>query len=190
MTQRSSIVYAIATLAGLLSLLLLFTGPFGLGRPKGSSGHNNSLERPCGTSPADARRRGCHFDVMQYSWLPPPCYDAELVEDYLGRMEKKQLNFYAEPYNNSLANIIPLSDILTGDHRQVYMNWDQHRDHCSFMFRKLHRAFSAGGPIDGYIWRYKHTHHCLGVLEDTSMALDLIATQTTIKYPSCMDRGA
>ncbi|KAK3056479.1 hypothetical protein LTR09_002986 [Extremus antarcticus] len=127
--------------------------------------------KPCGTSPSEARRLGCQFDPMEYSWLPPPCYDAELVEDYLRLLERKTLNFYAKPDNDSVANIVPLAEILAGEHHTVYMTWDQHQEHCAYMFRKLHGALDAGGPVDGYIWAYKHTQHCLVILFDRSSDL-------------------
>lgn len=187
MTQKPR-VYAFTTLAGLLTLLLLFAlspwSPYQqIPRDLVSRSRN-----PCGTSPSEARRLGCQFDPMEYSWLPPPCYDAELTEDYLRMLERRTLNFYAKPNNDSLSNIVPLSEILAGDHHTVYMNWYQHRQHCAYMFRKLHRAIIAGRPIDGYIWEYKHTHHCLVILSDTSMAPDLLETLTMMKYPDCEPR--
>lgn len=38
--------------------------------------------KPCGTSPASARSRGCRFDIISSSWLSPRCIDDELVHEF------------------------------------------------------------------------------------------------------------
>jgi hypothetical protein len=39
----------------------------------------------CGTSPQEARDRGCKSDLVLYSWVPAPCYDEEIQIAYRKR---------------------------------------------------------------------------------------------------------
>jgi hypothetical protein len=49
-----------------------------------ASGSMRSMEESsCGSTAAEAKARGCVFDVMSFSWLPRDCYDEELVAEFL-----------------------------------------------------------------------------------------------------------
>jgi hypothetical protein len=137
---------------------------------------------PCGSSPDDARRLGCHFDIMSFSWLPPQCFDEELVEQFLDR---NPWAYYMQPISHRAENEVPLANVSTGKYEHLFVTWEFHQAHCAFMIRKLHRALMAGRPLDGYINNYAHTVHCTDVMLDRETDLDYIWTKIYAKYPSC-----
>jgi len=137
---------------------------------------------PCGSSPDEARRLGCHFDVMSFSWLPPQCFDRELVDDFLAR---KQWSYYQIPISHNVENEVPMANVSTGEIDHLFVTWEFHQVHCAYMVRKLHRALSSKRPLDGYIDNLAHTEHCTEVMMDRETDLNYIWTKIFVKYPSC-----
>lgn len=41
----------------------------------------------CGNSPEEACSNKCLFDVISFSWLPPDCFDGDLVNDFFATSE-------------------------------------------------------------------------------------------------------
>lgn len=75
-------------------------------------------------------------------------------------------------------------DVLRGDHEYLFVNWEYHKLHCTYMWRKMHRAFLGVAKMDEYIGNYRHTEHCEDVLtkdEDTGFVLTVIRR----KFVSC-----
>ena len=145
----------------------------------------NNIHQPisrCGNSSSEARALGCHFDVMSFSWLPMPCYDEQLVEDFLARKEWK---YYQQPRSGGVENEVPMKDVFAANHQELYVTWEFHKAHCVYMLRKLHRAVVAGNPVDGYIGNYMHTKHCTELLLKEELKLESITTRIFVKYPSC-----
>ncbi|KID85594.1 hypothetical protein MGU_07131 [Metarhizium guizhouense ARSEF 977] len=141
------------------------------------------MEKPCGETPAQARARGCYFDVISFCWLPERCYDAELSQRFDGLTEWE---WFVDPNRTQ-----PLThqQIMTGEHTGLYVNWEYHLLHCTCMWEKMHRALM--GPhekmaIDSYIGSYEHTKHCGHMLtSDRDVQLDVINTIILVKYPDC-----
>ncbi|KAI0520847.1 hypothetical protein F5B22DRAFT_54612 [Xylaria bambusicola] len=141
------------------------------------------MEHPCGSSPAEAVARGCHFDVISFCWLPDACYDTELAEEFRAN---HKLEWFVDPDKQH-----PLSyeQIMTGEHTGLYVNWEYHVAHCTTMWKKMHRAILGDlgkSAIDGYIGSYDHTKHCeMMLLSDRDVALETINTRIAVKYPNC-----
>ncbi|OCL05576.1 hypothetical protein AOQ84DRAFT_273801, partial [Glonium stellatum] len=116
----------------------------------------NSLH--CGSSPAEAKALGCQYDVMIGSWLPAPCHDAELMEEYL-----KEANFkwYSDP---DFQHEIPIEMMRAGDHGKIYTTEQEHTLHCSYVWVKQMRAVMNRKPMDDLSARYNHTRHCAGTI--------------------------
>lgn len=148
-----------------------------------STGMSSVMVQPCGNTTAEARARGCHFDVISFCWLPDACYDAELSAEFLAAHE---LEWFEDP-----AKERPLSyeQIITGEHTGLYVNWEYHVAHCTAMWRKMHRAILGAlgkAAIDAYIGSYPHTEHCEQMLlGGTGVAFDTINTRIAVKYPDC-----
>ena len=134
----------------------------------------------CGNSPADAIERGCRFDVMSFSWLPLPCYDSRLSAEFLAL---RDWHWYLDSTD---GQEVPVNEVELGIHDQLFVTWEYHLNHCTYMWKKLHRAILQDGPIDGYIGNYNHTLHCAEVLVGHSVPLTEKNTFIFIKYPTCI----
>lgn len=108
----------------------------------------------CGQTAAEARKLGCIFDTISFSWLIPECYDQELVHEF-DKLPVK-FPFFYDPEGKSEA---PWSEVEKGE-RAMFVPWSHHLWHCGFLWRKMHRALMAGVPVDSYIGNYTHTEHC------------------------------
>ncbi|KAI1251379.1 hypothetical protein MGN70_005947 [Eutypa lata] len=174
----------------ILSILLgaATVGIAGLHRDKSAADHEHTtvgsvMVQPCGSTPAEARARGCHFDVISFCWLPDACYDAELSSGFL---HEHKLEWFEDP-----AKEQPLSyeEIMTGEHTGLYVNWEYHVAHCTAMWRKMHRAILGDlgkAAIDEYIGVYAHTAHCEEMLlGGRGVAFETINTRIAVKYPNC-----
>jgi hypothetical protein len=139
--------------------------------------------KPCGSSAAEARARGCHFDIISFSWLPNECYDAELSRSF---DDESELEWFL--YANRTQ---PLTheEIMTGEYTGLYVNWEYHLRHCMAMWKKLHRAVLGdlgNRAIDSYIGSYEHTKHCEHMLLGAQgIAFDAINTRIDVKFPDC-----
>ncbi|EGP90542.1 uncharacterized protein MYCGRDRAFT_37275, partial [Zymoseptoria tritici IPO323] len=136
-----------------------------------------------GQSPAEARERGCHFDVISFCWLPSQCYDAELSRIFDA---ENHLEWFLDP---NRTQPVSHQQIMTGEYTGLYVNWNYHLRHCTAMWRKLHRAVlgkDGNAAIDGYIGVYEHTLHCEHMLlSGRDTALEIINTRIAVKYPDC-----
>lgn len=168
---------------------LLFSVPALLNHPSANSPDSpSSMSTPrqggtwaqCGSSPAEAIERGCRFDAMSFSWLPLQCFDSQLVAEFLAL---RDWHWYLDSTGRQevLANEVKL-----GTHDQLFVTWEYHLNHCTYMWKKLHRAILQDGPIDGYIGNYNHTLHCAEVLVGDGVPLTEKNTFIFIKYPTCI----
>lgn len=133
----------------------------------------------CGNSREEALAVGCQFDVMSFSWLPPDCYDGELVAEFeaLGPWE-----WFDGPEGRVVADE---KAVREGRLDRLYVTWEFHLLHCTFQWKKMHRALLAGRPIDSYIGNFSHTRHCEHMIMNRRTPLNSTGTDIFIKYPSC-----
>ncbi|KAL9625644.1 MAG: hypothetical protein Q9160_000357 [Pyrenula sp. 1 TL-2023] len=184
-----------------------------------SSGSSGSVSHPivkspCGTTAESARAASCHFDPISFSWLPDACYDADLSAAFLelgNATPVTNWNYYP-PINSTTTkspSLVPADRdaVLAGEYPFLFVSWEYHLYHCTFMWRKLHRAILSGRPIDSYIGGMGHTGHCermlmegIGALPDetgrhgiklmeqvggTRMRLNTTNTIISSKWPDC-----
>lgn len=146
-----------------------------------------NMHSPCGSSPSEARAAGCTFDIVSFNWLPDRCYDAELSEVF-----EKQLEWeWFLDVNQTLP--VSKAEVATGEHPVLYVTWNYHITHCTYMWKKMHRSIIKGqlNSIDMYIGNYNHTEHCSHMLlSRRNVSLSTINTGIRVKYPDCgMDFG-
>ena len=178
-TKRTAIRRKIALLVtGLLTTLLLVS----------ALALFQLLFRPprydqCGYTPEEARRRGCTFDLVSFSWLPDDCLDAEIEAEFLNAAD---WHFFHDINATVEAS---LDEVRRGEAKGFYVPWTFHTAHCGYLFKKLHRAVRRGGKVDSYIWDYNHTMHCVQFMLDPPPEV-LTAHQFTFrKYPYCGREG-
>ncbi|KIW72267.1 hypothetical protein PV04_00473 [Phialophora macrospora] len=145
----------------------------------------NSLT--CGNTPEEAQSRGCQFDVMSFTWVPQPCFDEALVTEFLESPEQPW-HWFREPNvdaNSTTTTALSFQDVRTGQFPELYVTNAYHSTHCTFTWKKLHRALTKTGYLDSYIGSYEHTLHCEHML--LSRHLDPEQVETTIrrKFITC-----
>ncbi|KAI1842111.1 hypothetical protein JX266_011644 [Neoarthrinium moseri] len=133
----------------------------------------------CGSSREEALVAGCQFDVVSFSWLPPDCYDGELVAQFEAR---GPWQWYVGRDGGVTADA---KAVREGRLDRLYVTWEFHLLHCTFQWKKMHRAMLAGRPIDSYIGNFSHTQHCERMIMNRRTQLNSTGTDIFIKYPSC-----
>ncbi|MCJ1224801.1 hypothetical protein MMC12_001446 [Toensbergia leucococca] len=139
-----------------------------------------SPPRSCGNTTQSARLQNCTFDPISFSWLPAPCTDTHLTAAFLA---KRPWQWYLDRAGTQPA---PRSEVLRGDHDNLYVTAEYHILHCTYMWRKMHRAVAAGWLIDGYVGRFEHTAHCEAmILEGLEGKERVVDTVIRMKWPEC-----
>ena len=133
----------------------------------------------CGNSSVEALSQGCVFDVMSFAWLPERCFDRELTAEFLAQQDWK---WFLDPEG---IEVVEYVNITTGIHDEVYVTEEYQMYHCTFMWRKMHRAAIAGRALDGYISDIHHTAHCEMQILDRRLRLNDTSTTMYIKYADC-----
>ena len=102
--------------------------------------HSTLPERSygCGSTPEEARAKGCHFELTGSSWLHKDCYDPETEAEFLAFHDWK---FFSD---NNYTQEVPLSDVRKGNGNGYYVTQEYHGTHCAFLMKKFHRAVSEG----------------------------------------------
>jgi len=139
----------------------------------------------CGDSPTTARERGCSFDLITFAWQMPNCYDAPLVDEFA---DWESWTFWTDQHGNETVS---LAEARKGD-RELWLPWQYHVVHCTFVWRQMHRAYEAGW-IDEHSRSYHHTTHCQKMLlmdchdEGRFCILpnDTVITGADLIYPAC-----
>ncbi|KAF7587090.1 hypothetical protein BBP40_007729 [Aspergillus hancockii] len=141
------------------------------------------IKSPCGHTAAEARARGCHFDIITFCWLPDRCYDAELSDSF------EKLDDWKWYLDQNKTQPVPKEEALQGELDGLYVSWEYHVQHCVYMWEKMHRALLGAGKaaIDTYIGPYSHTEHCGKMLlsRGEGYAMDDINTRIRLKFPDC-----
>lgn len=143
----------IAFLTGALTASILWSTAWPpQAEPTSSPPHQPILT--CGTTPTSARSMGCQFQTWSYSWVPLPCWDAELNEEFIAIHKREQLPYYLDANGTSE---VPFDDVYKGDIEVLYTGWGSHYWHCAFLMRKFfrHRAMLTVSS-----WDYEHVEHC------------------------------
>lgn len=143
-------------------------------------GHtNNAIVDTCGLSASDAVSRGCSFDPVSFAWLPQRCFDRELAEQFLAQRNWRW-------YQDSNGTIpVQYESLRNGDYPELYVTQEYHMYHCTYMWRKMHRAILHGQPLDGYIGHFAHTSHCETMLLNHEAALNSTNTIIATKFVNC-----
>ena len=108
----------------------------------------------CGSSPAEARALGCKLQTWSYGWVPEPCFDPELNEEFIELHKKDNLPYYLD---SNGTQMVDFDTVYDGGIEVLYTVWGSHYWHCAFMMRKFFRrqaALTTGG------WDYEHITHC------------------------------
>ncbi|PYI05626.1 hypothetical protein BO78DRAFT_268746, partial [Aspergillus sclerotiicarbonarius CBS 121057] len=132
----------------------------------------------CGGTPEEARRCGCNFDILTFCWVFEECDDIELTREFL---ELEDWKWFTESGDNET---VPREAAGAGE-TDLFVSWGYHTTHCTYMYKKMHRAIMRGKPMDGHLGSYNHTEHCAWVLTSEGVPDTLVNTRAEVRYPSC-----
>lgn len=144
-----------------------------------ASWHNGD----CGNSVADAQAQGCKFDIVLHAWLPPACITAEDDADAEEIYAMEDWQWGTTSHLNESA--VSIDQIRTGTYEFLWTSTEWHLAHCTFVWRRLHRAILDGRMIDSYTSNYHHTKHCQHMLLAAKTGEKLPSTKIFAKYPTC-----
>jgi hypothetical protein len=131
----------------------------------------------CGNSPAEARHRGCSFDMLSHAWLPKECYDDEISTAY---RRAGSWEYYLDQHGK-----YPISEVEVAEgETDVWLREGQHYVHCTFMWRQMHRAFTVLHYIDDHLNNPHHTTHCQKIFLEKRSG-DLLEVLARVIYPNC-----
>jgi hypothetical protein len=133
----------------------------------------------CGGSPEEARRRGCHFDPVSFSWELEDCHDGELIKEFLRLDDWKWFTEYKGTTYETL-------EVARLGEANFWVSWDFHFQHCIYMWKKMHRAIIRQKSIDGHLGQYNHTLHCGAVLLEKEVLPHEVITPAEVRYPTCV----
>ncbi len=94
-------------------------------------------ELNCGSTPAEARSMGCHFQLWSYSWVPHHCYNSELHQNFLERRAEEGWGYFRDPDGREE---VPLNEVLRGETSDIFTTWGQHFWHCAYYQRNFFLA--------------------------------------------------
>jgi hypothetical protein len=137
----------------------------------------------CGTTPSEARAKGCIFEMTGFSWLPEECADRAVETEFLN---SKALQYYRDA---NYTQEVPLEEVRRGDGPGFYVKQDYHLAHCGFLFKKLHKAISQGKKVDGVIFPFHHTAHCVHMLLGPPNSRWDAIQFAFVKFPYCGKSG-
>ena len=140
----------------------------------------------CGNSTAEARALGCVFDPLVNLWVPAPCIDNELNEDYKRRVDWRGFD---DPEGKKELDLEAMSERVDPFH--YYTTIREHAVHCAYVWRKQHQGYLKGGMyLDGNSASLQHTKHCADMLIYTADLrpgdLGNVTTETTVGFSTCV----
>ena len=135
---------------------------------------------PCGNDANTARSLGCEFDPLTFAWLPPRCYDYNLTAEFL---QVQEWQWWRQRPDGSRRQL-SLVNVMQSSDTTLYVTWEYHRQHCTYLWLKMHRAMMSGAPIDGVSMMDIITDVCDGVLR-AKTELNDTSVPGYVRYPSC-----
>jgi hypothetical protein len=132
----------------------------------------------CGSTPTEAKSRGCKFDILSFAWQLPECYDDKIMQEFLA--EKDWTFFRHENGTSPVSREVALLGEL-----DLYVTQEYHQVHCMYMWRQMHRAFTIQKHIDSHLNNYYHTVHCHHVMLGNQFPPESIGAIGELKYPTC-----
>ncbi|SLM37906.1 hypothetical protein LPUS_07898 [Lasallia pustulata] len=152
----------------------------------GSSAFNKPapIYTNCGHSPATARDRGCSFDILSFTWQTSECYDEPLVDSFLS-YPPEPWRWYTVPGGAEEVSF----DVAALGERDLYVNWEYHVVHCTYMWMLMHRAYTVRGYIDSHLDAWNHTLHCQLVALEKGIGMDVVSVAGRVQYPDCRAVG-
>ena len=134
----------------------------------------------CGNSTTEAKSLGCRFSPLTMSWLPDVCHDDELAAEFQAIQPWQYFN------DQNGTREISLEDAAesAGTGMELWISLQWHVTHCSYVWKKMHRAWERGSRLEKTASQYRHTVHCGRVMMNR-MDRDRLLTIVTPIFEQC-----
>ncbi|PMD46155.1 hypothetical protein L207DRAFT_417719, partial [Hyaloscypha variabilis F] len=117
----------------------------------------------CGTNLEEAQALRCIWDIMNFGWIHPTCFDqveSDRWYDTYGPWE-----WYTEKPGNG-TDAVRLTPEQLPFTPVTYTTQGYHVQHCLYIFRSIHVAAINSGPITNEGSSLGHTEHCAKLMAD------------------------
>lgn len=133
----------------------------------------------CGNTTQEARERGCTYDILLNHWVPAPCADPDMLEEY------KDDGSWGGFADEGLTQRLTVEEMSERDF--YYTSIRDHVNHCAIMWRKQYFAFfEERAAIDSVVAGERHTEHCTQYLMDAPDNKDMtMPTKTYRSFAGC-----
>ncbi|OJD19291.1 hypothetical protein AJ78_00740 [Emergomyces pasteurianus Ep9510] len=132
----------------------------------------------CGNSPVEARRLGCRFDMINFSWQRADCWDETLYTRFLAQYT----NIWH--WETPGGDPVPLDEVLAGLHQALYTTWDFYIVHCLYVVEQAVRKRQL--LYDEWSPPHLHAKQCMLDLRDTGKhAPKTMMISVKMWYPAC-----
>jgi hypothetical protein len=179
--HRAVLPGRIIAFASVVTLGILIFAAFGLyhhaSQPSTSakiaSSTTTTTTNFCGNSSAEASSRGCTFDQLTWSWLPPHCrhYANDL---FLSAADPpgQPWRYYADIHDREPVRIGSETWTKALDNRiGLWTENSEHLTHCVYLFLGVGQIVRDGGRFVPVQVQYGHLEHCkdmiLGALRES-----------------------
>ncbi|KAK2605523.1 hypothetical protein N8I77_008356 [Diaporthe amygdali] len=134
----------------------------------------------CGSTLAEAQALNCTWDLLAAAWLPPACIDEELTADFRAQ---GPWTYFADREGTQELFEEELQ-YRVGKGNEYYTSLRYHKTHCSYQWRKMHRAMERGTKIENKLADYHHTMHC-GYVQMQQGDMEDLMTKITVELMTC-----
>ena len=119
-------------------------------------------EFDCGWSPAEARAKGCKFDVVTTSWMPEAC-STDYTSEYVSTSDDGQgYQFFTDKTG---TRAITHDELREYDYTTRFWSTKKwHLTHCLFIFKRFYDAVEKGKRITTHEQEMEHADHCVGLI--------------------------
>jgi hypothetical protein len=132
----------------------------------------------CGSTIAEAHARGCTFDQLAKSWLPPACprygLDEYLSAGFAASNETgHQWRFYHDREHNHEISVDQLS-LMAEEHGPGEKWWTsgrEHMVHCTWMLIRIAHVLNTGQRRDELVSNFQHAKHCAIFMLDRALEI-------------------
>jgi hypothetical protein len=142
----------------------------------------------CGHTPDEARARGCIYEPMQRSWIPPECYFSEPVDEY---------DVFRDRVWYDDENLTIPSDVEGLESGDVLLTYTRywHDEHCAYVLRKMALAVHLGKKmINSIPANIHHANHCAKAIAErvvnsynaSFLETDRTMTESNLLFETCV----
>ncbi|KAB8237445.1 uncharacterized protein BDW43DRAFT_307720 [Aspergillus alliaceus] len=143
----------------------------------------------CGNTTEEAESNGCEFDLLSHNWVPSPCVDHYIMNEFRNYVRSPERKYSAWPYyvDREGKDWIPDERTLAlRANQHVVTTQEEHLAHCGFLIKRIHRAMLGITKADDIVSKYPHTVHCVEeLMREKKKPLDVLTEGYWVGFSTC-----